>query len=230
MNPYYQDDYVTIWHGDAAEVLQSIAVGRFDLLLCDPPYGLNGGAGSSNSPQRARGKNVYKTSDWQDTPEYVQSVVIPIVETSLSRCERGIITPGCKCLFMYPPTDCMGGMWHPASSSYSRWGAQTIQPILYYGKDPRQGKKGMTPNGKQCNEHAPKNGFSCPKPLRFWTWLALKGSLPGDMILDPFAGSGTTGRAAKNLGRKCTLIERDEAACKIAANYMRQEVFNFGEL
>jgi len=50
------------------------------------------------------------------------------------------------------------------------------------------------------------------------------------MILDPFAGSGTTGRAAKNLGRQCTLIERDEAACEIAANYMRQEVFNFGEL
>ena len=46
----------------------------------------------------------------------------------------------------------------------------------------------------------------------------------GETILDPFAGSGTTGRAAKDLGRKCVLIEREERYCEIAANRMRQEV------
>ena len=43
-------------------------------------------------------------------------------------------------------------------------------------------------------------------------------------ILDPFAGSGTTGRAAKDLQRKCTLIEIDECYCEIAAQRMLQEV------
>jgi site-specific DNA-methyltransferase (adenine-specific) len=45
-------------------------------------------------------------------------------------------------------------------------------------------------------------------------------------ILDPFAGSGTTARAAKDLGRKCVLIEREEKYCEIAARRMGQEVFN----
>ena len=38
MNPYYQDDYVTIYHGDCREIVPTL--GRFDLLLTDPPYGI----------------------------------------------------------------------------------------------------------------------------------------------------------------------------------------------
>jgi DNA modification methylase len=51
-------------------------------------------------------------------------------------------------------------------------------------------------------------------------------SLSGDVqtILDPFAGSGTTGRAAKDLGRKAVLIEREEKYCEIAARRMLPEV------
>lgn len=47
---------------------------------------------------------------------------------------------------------------------------------------------------------------------------------PGDLILDPFLGSGTTARVAKDTGRRCIGIEKDERHCETAANRLAQEV------
>jgi site-specific DNA-methyltransferase (adenine-specific) len=55
----------------------------------------------------------------------------------------------------------------------------------------------------------------------------LSWSNPGDTILDPFLGSGTTARACKDLGRKCIGIEISKKYCDIAVKRLTQEVFNF---
>lgn len=82
-------------------------------------------------------------------------------------------------------------------------------------------------------EFAPDNerlGHPTPKPLSLISYIVRLSCRPGGTVLDPFAGSGTTGRAAKDLGRKAVLIEREEKYCEIAAKRMRQEVLCFDNL
>jgi len=67
-------------------------------------------------------------------------------------------------------------------------------------------------------------GHPTPKPLSLISYIVRLSCRLGGVILDPFAGSGTTGRAAKDLNRKAVLIEREEKYCEIAAQRMRQEV------
>jgi len=62
------------------------------------------------------------------------------------------------------------------------------------------------------------------KPQKLFEILIKIASNPKETILDPFAGSGTTGVAAKRLNRKCTLIEKEEKYCEIAARRLSQGV------
>lgn len=66
------------------------------------------------------------------------------------------------------------------------------------------------------------------KSLDLMTWCIDYADRAGgkqiETILDPFGGSGTTARAAKNMNRKCVLIEQNEKYCEIAARRMEQEV------
>ena len=64
---------------------------------------------------------------------------------------------------------------------------------------------------------------NCQKPIRMISDMVTTSSRRGDLVLDPFAGSGTTGVAAMRTGRRAVLIERDERNCEIAANRFQQE-------
>ena len=72
--------------------------------------------------------------------------------------------------------------------------------------------------GDVFNEHKSQ------KPVRLMRQLVIRGTQEGQSILDPFAGSCTTGVAAKLEGRKATLIELEERYCEIGANRLSQGV------
>ena len=141
MQPYYERDGLTIYHADARDVLPEIET--VDLVLTDPPYGVNRGKPSKT---RSHLKAGYLASEWSDTPEYVRNVCAPIVQASMQLATRSIVTPGYNNMFAYPEPDAVGCFWSPADSGMSRWGFSTFHPIFYYGSDPRAGG-GLLPNG-----------------------------------------------------------------------------------
>jgi site-specific DNA-methyltransferase (adenine-specific) len=79
----------------------------------------------------------------------------------------------------------------------------------------------MHPCGNKETDHPNE------KPLSVLSKLVRLGTIEGELIVDPFLGSGTTLVAAKNLGRKAIGIDIEERYCEIAANRLRQSVFQF---
>lgn len=190
--PYYQDDAVTIYHGDCREILPTL--GQFDLLLTDPPY-----------PN-------YKETEYDYQPDGLE-------------CLRKIGGP--QLIFWTPchpfPLDHRGMIvWDKAA------GNKNSQFEIVYQRNWTTGAKlwrYMTPHNivranwcrDVCNEHPSQ------KPIQLMRRLI--GECPSaQTILDPFAGSCTTGVAAKLEGRKATLIEMEERYCEIGAKRLSQGV------
>ena len=61
-----------------------------------------------------------------------------------------------------------------------------------------------------------RTGYPTQKPVRLLERIVAASSRPGDLVLDPYAGSGTTGVAAARLGRRWLLVDRNPAAVEIA--------------
>ena len=187
-----------------------------DLVLTDPPYGVELGSKANNGRERIAYTRI------ADNDETINEVVA-LLSMVIVRTKRMVLTPGVKNMLRYPTPTHIGSFYYPAASGCNPWGFSCWQPIYFYGKDP-YGGKGSRPDSYSSTEAAEQNGHPCPKPIGQWSWLMARTSLEGETILDPFMGSGTTLRAAKDLGRKAIGIEIEEKYCEIAANRLRQEV------
>ena len=213
--PYYQDSAVTLYHGDCRQIVPLL--GRFDLLLTDPPYGVSLGKRANNNRER----DCYAGSS--DGAVETWAMIREAWVCFRNASERLVFTPGVRLMYEYERPDHTGAFFYPAGTGCNKWGFSCWQPIFYYGRDPYAGK-GSRPDSFISTEAAEETGHPCAKPIGQWTRLLDRCSLPGETVLDPFAGSGTTGRACKDLGRKCVMIECEEKYCEIAARRMGQEV------
>lgn len=74
----------------------------------------------------------------------------------------------------------------------------------------------------------PVSGSDHPAPFPLPLATRAIGTTTADLVVDPFMGSGTTLRAAKDLGRRAIGIERTERFCEMAAKRMAQEVLDLG--
>lgn len=213
----------TLYLGDCLEILLTLP--KVDAVVADPPYGVSGAQNTKTVKRRGGRKNDYHGTT--DDYAYVLAVCVPAIELCISRFSRVVVTPGNRAVCAYPPVDSFGAIYQPASVGLQPWGRADAQPILYYGRSPYGGR--ALP-GQRCSyvltETPDANGHPCPKPLKFWTLLVRGMSLAGETVLDPFMGSGTTGVACAQLGRRFVGIEIEpryfDIACKRIEDAQRQ--------
>ena len=232
--PYYHDEAagVTIYCGDCREILPTLE--PVDLVLTDPPYGINLTSKSSDYRQSEafdNGASLRASTLYEDTPESIRSLISDVMPEVLRLAVRAMVFSGPAMMWAYPEPRAVGCVFNPNGAGRSPWGFQCMHPILYYGKDPfLQDGKGGRPNSlrdEQPNREVIDH--PCPKPIKWMRWAVSRASREGETILDPFMGSGTTLRAAKDLGRKAIGIELSERYCEIAVRRLQQSVLPLGE-
>lgn len=217
MTPYYQDDLVTIYHGDCREWMPEA-----DIIVTDPPYGVDWDTRGS------RGKYAVRTSLGMDLP--------PIVG------DREPFDPAFL-LALGLPTAMFGAQHYadrlPASAAWVVWDKrlgmnsndQSDCDIAWTNVGGRarmiryQFNGGLSlakENGIRPGSGRPVGIHPTQKPVTVMAQLIE--FMPPGVVLDPFMGSGSTLVAAKSLGRKSIGIEIEERYCEVAARRCSQEV------
>jgi len=219
MKPYYNDGQIIIYHGDCQEILPSLE--PVDLVLTDPPYGI----GLEN-----HGRNDFKRRDvaWAIQNDHDttvgQAVITYLLETRI------------PLIAFASPEHPWQGHWRSLLVWWKYGLGMGGDPYVCWKRDWELVQ--VANNGKLTGsrESAILKGFDMrpaefeyhptQKPVSLLKHLMLKVS--GDTILDPFMGSGTTLRAAKDLGRKAIGIEIEERYCEVAVKRLAQEVLPLG--
>ena len=198
IKPFYTDKSVTLYHGNCADILPTLS--RQSLLLTDPPYGIG---------DRMQGGTWGAASKYADFRSWDEAPEQSLLQAMIEQCDTSIIWGGNY--FNLPPSRCWL-VWRKINAVPTMAGAE-----LAWTNIDKPVKAIDLPVGK--HEH----GHPTEKPIALIRWCLHM--LPdAETVLDPFAGSGTTGVACKLEGRKAVLIEANERYCEIAAERLAQGV------
>lgn len=214
ITPYYEEAGITIYCGDAFELLPAFNQGDVDIILTDPDYN----AKKIGPDQREYSGGMPAL----DEPEY-QSFCSHWYKLNSRLTDNIVFTPGIANIWNYPPAKWVL-CWHkPAAVSFNRLGGFNVwEPILVYGKPFHKLPQDYLLFNTLSSAKGAEKRHPCPKNLPLWLYLV--SIMQDGTILDPFMGSGTTLVAAKKLGRKAIGIEINEDYCKIAVERLRQSV------
>lgn len=246
---YYTDDFVTLYHGDYRDVLPTVDVqGRADLVIADPPYGETSLEWDS-WPDSWPGAMLHMAqSMWSfgsmrmfldrrhefDGWKLSQDIVWEKHNGAGFQADRFKRVHE-HALHWYQ------GDWSAVHHDTPTTMDATARTVKRRGQTPHMGKIGSvvdyatTDGGPRLARSVlfarSMNGFAInetEKPVGLLEPLVSYGCPPGELVLDPFAGSCSTLIAARNLGRRAIGIEKRESQCEAAANRLAQSVFDFG--
>ena len=222
MKPYYQDDLVTIWHGDNRELAP--ALGSFNLVLTDPPYNHEhlDGAGFSGGEKFYREGALDGLNDF-DLSQYSE-MLLGAADMMVAFCSRdGIVEYANLAAKSERKFDLH--VWHKTNAipfCKNTWKSDVEYIALVWSKKPGWVQMEQHMHSKVYTSSLCRDPLHpAAKPLELLKkYLSI---LDPKTVFDPFAGSGTVGRAAKDLGKKAVLIEQDERHCETAALRCSQE-------
>jgi DNA modification methylase len=190
-------------HGSAFDVLPDLA---WDVMVTDAPYGVGLGY-----------------DDYDDTVENLDLLIKGL--TPYLQDARAFVFTGVQNLHRWPQPYWTLAWVTPSGASTGRYGFSCWQPILGYGMDVRlQDGAGRYPD--TFMDYAPARqgdaAHVCEKPLSVMRWLLERVTRPGDVVVDPFCGSGTTLVAARELGLDAIGVEMSEAYVERANRRLAQ--------
>lgn len=220
--PYYTDDAVAIYHGDCRELAPDL--GLDFALVTDPPYGMNWdtdttrfsggksdkivrrGDGRSNWGQIAADDEPFDPAPWLQYPAV-------ILWGANHYAER--LPVGTTLVWLKKADHLFGTFLSDAEIGWQRGG----HGVYCHRK--------QFPPPSRMAENGGAVAHPTQKPLSLMRWAIER--TPADLpVLDPYMGSGTTLRAAKDLGRRAVGIELDEHYCEVAASRLAQERLDVG--
>jgi site-specific DNA-methyltransferase (adenine-specific) len=215
MTPYYEDDWVTIYHGDCRDVLPQLTG---DALVTDPPYGI-----------------AWGRATWPDDPVAYPELMTWLVGQgariggwcfvfqamkNVGRYHEWFpegwrIFAACKNFAQIRPT----GVWHS-------W-----DPVVFWNSGPNSGPNSGHVNrdyhvGNVAGVFGERTGHPSPRPVDTMRHIVQLAAPAKGVVIDPFAGSGTTLRAAKDMGRRAIGVEIEERYCELAATRCAQDVLD----
>ncbi len=242
LKPYYQDEWVTIYHGDCREILPTLE--KVDLVLTDPPYvNLQGG-----QKHRKQLKGVAKrytegetvgdiwgaSLDWADNvwriTKYGALVFCSfksLVDTRLAFGDASL-----TCLITWYKRNSMPSLRNmPRYNTEFIWGFKKETGLKWGNlKTALFDIPGLATGCMATERILNRDGTTThptQKPVMLMAELLV---IEPEITLDPFMGVGSTLVACKKLNRKCIGIEIKEKYCEIAAKRCSQGVFNFSEV
>lgn len=201
VKPYYSDDLVTIYHGDAREVLPSLdVVAR--LIATDPPYD--------------------KGSEWA-YPFLAEQAADVLTHDGALVSYVGVRQMPAAFAALMPV---LRYRWtlavenHQSAPIPGMWVLDEWKPILWFERKHNHQQRYLP---TRLRGVASKEWHRWGQPSRQAAQLIDFLTAPEDLVLDPFLGGGTTLYAAKGLGRRGVGIDSDERACETAALRCSQE-------
>lgn len=236
MKPYFDDGVVTLYHGDAREVLPALfrAGVVADLLIADPPYAI------SKKGSKARGPKKDRNRDFLDTDYDVDATRALCVDAAAL---SGLMLAPHASVYWWTGHAVFGELEH-----YYRARKWETRPACWWKPNAPPPMPECFPGGIELLFHAYREGRTWnnlaqhahfaerkldrelitdhpnEKPLAVIGPLVEWSTKPGALVLDPFAGSGSTLVAARALDRRAIGIELKERWCELAARRLSQAI------